>query len=75
MNIDKIERMKEFPSFINYMKVNIKSNFDYIIIILLMISLLFSWIIGIVSILIFSIFEYFIDKKIFYAFKTRRLKK
>ena len=75
MNIDKIEKMKVFPSFINYMKVNIKSNLDYIIIILLLVSLLSSWIVGIISILIFSIFEYFIDKKIFSAFAIRRLKK
>lgn len=72
MNVDKIEKMKSFPSFFKYIKINLISNLEWVLLIFIMAIYFFSLVVALVFIIVFSIFEYILDKKIFLAFLKRR---
>ena len=74
MNIDKIEKMENFPNFLKYIKMNLTSSFEWILLIFLFMAFFFSVITAGIFIVMFSIIEYFMDKKIFEAFSKRKIK-
>lgn len=74
MNVDKIEKLENFPNFFNYIGLYLRDSFELIFIILISIVYFFSLFTALSFIIIVFLFEYFIDKKIFNAFEVRRMK-
>jgi len=75
MNIDKLEKINEFPGFIKYAKESLYDNLEYFIIFIL---LFFFGILSLAStfslFIILSIYGFNINKKIFNAFQERKRK-
>ena len=56
MNIDKIEKMDKFPSFINYLKQTFITSFEWILLIMFSIGYFFS--VGLAAIFFYNIFDF-----------------
>lgn len=72
MNIDNVEKLKEFPNFINYAKKDLTDFITNYFIFVILFGLLFDFVESLVIISIFYVvntyWSYYIDGKIFKAF-------
>ena len=73
MNIDKIEILNKFPSLYEYIKLElIDFGVYFLLVFFLFYVLSISFIIAIITFLIYIYFLFKIDKKIFFAFQKRK---
>jgi len=74
MNVDRIEKMDKFPSFIKYLKISINESASWLVIFFYIAYLLSIFLVGFITMVIIFLFDYFLDKKIFNSFKIRKVK-